>query len=56
MSKKNRRKYRDSSSNLSRIRNRILEALDPTKAGGKVRTLMDMTEGEKEAIRKRYEK
>ena len=62
MSQKNRRtgKFRnkgfDTWSNIHKLRNRILEALDPTKAGSKVRTLADMTEEEKETIRKRYEK
>lgn len=43
-------------SNLFHTRDRILEALDPIKAGSKVKSWKDMTEKEKENIRKRYEK
>lgn len=36
------------------VASRISEALDPSKAPGKVRTLADMSEEEKEALAKEY--
>lgn len=39
--------------NIARV---IGDALDPTKASGKVRRWADMTEAERDALRKQYEK